>query len=288
MNEDNLEYLKKSLLYLGFAEKLNDVLQKAIERELPKFTLGASSSVWQPGSAKDNPLKDYMHFEFNFSQSKQSDMYFLNNYKAVLSRPNMPDREQTFALNNSWTTAREAYNLLSGRSVNTDIKPKEEGEEKVNVWKKLDLEVKDANGNHPQRFFYPQYGYDLPATLAKYPIKELNDPEKKDHLIKALHKGDLVQAELLIKDSTKSVFISANPEMKGLNIYDKQMKVIRDEQISPERAKEKKSEEKGASEAASLDTSTEQKGRGKTKAPENSPDPWEQDQDKTPSQKVGR
>jgi len=37
MNENNVEYLKKTLENLGFGTKLNEVLETAIRREMPTF-----------------------------------------------------------------------------------------------------------------------------------------------------------------------------------------------------------------------------------------------------------
>jgi hypothetical protein len=54
-------------------------------------------------------------------------MYFLNRYRATLKNDD-PEKEkaQTFYITkNSGITAKEAYNMLSGRAVNKDLNNKE-------------------------------------------------------------------------------------------------------------------------------------------------------------------
>ncbi|WP_256009462.1 hypothetical protein [Desertivirga xinjiangensis] len=236
MNEKNLEYLKSSLKYLGFGDKLNEVLESAIRNEMPAFKLGLNNTVTPPGASKENAgAAEHIAYEVNFAKGKNSDMYFLNDFKAVLNKPDTPPREQLFK---PWITAKEAYNLLSGRSVNKDLR-RDDQSEKVNVWAKIDLNVKDAKGNHPFRYFYPNYGYDLEKSLAKYPVKELADESKKEELINRLKKGDLAAGELQLQGKKTSIYIAANPEMKAVNLFDKKLLPIRDYHIWPELAKEK-------------------------------------------------
>ena len=278
MNEKNLDYLKNSMKYLGFGDKLNDVLEKAIRQELPKFTISLNNSIAPPGSSKDNlSERDFIRYDLSFSKSKDSDMYFLNHYQAKLQKPHTPEREHTFTLNNgNWTTAKEAYNLLSVRAVNKDIPPKDDSAEKVNIWMKLDLDVKDARGNYPVRYFYPNYGYDLVNALSKYPLTDLNDPEKKAILVSSLKKGDLGSAELLLNGKKTTVFIAANPEMKGVDIFDKKLHPVKDYHIWPELLKEKK----GGVDASLSGKTQGRKGGGKVKSEaalqDQSDKPWEQ------------
>ncbi len=274
MNEKNLDYLKNSLKYLGFGDKLNDVLEKAIRQELSKFTITLNNTISPPGIAKEDTVeRDFIRYDLSFSKSKESDMYFLNQYQAKLLKPHTPEREQVFTLNNgNWTTAKEAYNLLSGRSVNKDIPGKDADAEKVNVWAKLDLHVKDARGNYPFKNYYPNYGYDLENALAKYPIVELKDSEKKDALVSSLNKGDLGSAQLILNGKKTAVFIAANPEMKGIDIYDKKLHPVRDYHVWPELSNKEQS---------SVETNVGKAERGNAKGKKASPDdsakPWKQD-----------
>ncbi|SDM82845.1 hypothetical protein [Pedobacter antarcticus] len=117
LNEQNFEYLKKSLKYLGFGENLNSALEVRLKEGSDKFTLGASAAFATPNA------KDMVNYELRFSKSKTTDNYFLNDYQATLEKGNANGTVQepvsrVFTLNKgNDITAKEAYNLLSGRSI---------------------------------------------------------------------------------------------------------------------------------------------------------------------------
>ncbi|WP_431294522.1 hypothetical protein [Pedobacter sp. P26] len=249
MNENNLEYLKKSLDYLGFGSKLNDVLESAISRELPAFTLGINQS-YLPSQVKRNPAMaaDQMKFMLNFSRSKQSDMYFLNDYEVTLNKAgNTVPIRQVFDLErDNRITALQAYKLLSGNAIERDVYLKaENGEtpEKKKVWFKLNLDVQDAYGNHPLKKFYPEFKFDLSNAIDKYPFKGLAD-SAKDNMIKLLKNGNLAQAEMMVGKKAVQVFITANPQFKGLDVFDKNMTIIRQDEIFPNKEVERNTESK--------------------------------------------
>ncbi|MEN0053574.1 MAG: hypothetical protein AAGC65_07885 [Mucilaginibacter sp.] len=117
LNEQNFEYLKTGLKYLGFGDNLSYALEVRLKEGSDKFTLGASAAFPTPTA------KDMVNYELRFSKSKSTDNYFLNDYKASLEKGN-PDGtfqepvSRVFALNvGNDITAKEAYNLLSGRSI---------------------------------------------------------------------------------------------------------------------------------------------------------------------------
>lgn len=246
MNEKNLDYLKKVLDNLGFGTRLNEVLETAIRRELPRFTLGLNNT-YRPVEAKDQsaPRTDHIRFELNFNKAKDSDMYFLNDYLVTLRKQGEPvPRIQTFDLERDHrVTALQAWKLLSGLSFEKDVYQKQNSEEKgvekpekTRVWFKLNLDVTDAYGNHPLRSFYPEYQFNLSDSLAKYPLKGLEDPAKKEEVLKNLKYGNYQDAELTVGKKSMPVTLAANPQMKTIDIYDKNMREVRDEEIFPEKA----------------------------------------------------
>src|SRR5690606_19342669 len=94
-----------------------------------KFAIATSAQFDNKHSLKDKEYpKDTINYELHFSKSKKSDNYFLNNYAATLEKGGMDEAlRQTFYLNKgNDITAKEAYNLLSGRSVSktVEISPK--------------------------------------------------------------------------------------------------------------------------------------------------------------------
>lgn len=251
MNENNVEYLKKTLENLGFGTKLNEVLETAIHREIPTFSLGITTQM-RPAESKDpgSDRTENLNFKINFNRSKESDVYFLNDYQVKLTRKNDPIvREQTFDLaRDHRITTVQAYKLLSGLSLEKEVFLKTNtGEmEQVNpqpqktpVWLKLNLDVTDAYGNHPLRVFRPEYGYDLVKTLAKFPIKDIQSPDKLQNVLNTLRAGNYYHTDFMIGKKAVPVLIAANPQMKTLDIYDKNMNEIRQETIFPEQANAK-------------------------------------------------
>src|SRR3546814_12072482 len=107
MNEKNLDYLQKQLFTLGFKDKLNNVLEQAISKELPEFTIGLNNR-----RKGETGGFDHLRYELNFSRSKKSDLYFLNDYEVGLRKEGDPwPRVQLFDLEQHHrVTALEAYN----------------------------------------------------------------------------------------------------------------------------------------------------------------------------------
>lgn len=288
MNENNLEYLKKTLDGLGVGTKLNDVLETAIRREMPKFSLGITS-MRRPLDAKDvnAPKTDQLTFSFNFNRSKESDMYFLNTYDVTLRPYNNPvARSQSFDLaRDHRITAFQAHKLLSGLSFEKEVflRSREESEqqglpsEKIPMWFRLNLDINDAYGNHPLRTFRPEYGYDLSEALGKYPIKGLDTPDKMQEAMTALSNGNYVHTTLAIGRKSVPVSIAANPQMKTIDIYDKDMAEIRDETIFPDwaaaREKEKQQQQQAAQETVQANSEKQAESV-----------PWQQE----PEQETGR
>lgn len=138
--------------------------------------------------------------------------------------------------------------------------------EKVNMWFKLNLDVTDAYGSHPLRTFRPEYGYDLADAIGKYPLKGLDTPEKMQEAITSLKNGNYLHTDLLIGKKAVPVSVTANPQMKTIDIYDKNRIQLRDETIFPERVSKEK-----ADTGQAVASSTGQKS-GQQKEPL----PWEQ------------
>uniref|UniRef100_UPI0004692760 hypothetical protein n=1 Tax=Pedobacter jeongneungensis TaxID=947309 RepID=UPI0004692760 len=210
----------------------------------PHFTLGVTQSYTSP-RAKKNPApgSDQVRFMLNFNRSKQSDMYFLNDYEVTLNKAGsaLPIRQVFDLERDNRITALQAYKLLSGNSLERDVYTKSEnGEspEKKKVWFKLNLEVQDAYGNHPLKKFYPEFKFELSDAIDKYPFKGLTEPGK-DGMMKMLRSGHMAPAEMMVGKKAVSVLVTANPQYKGLDVYDKNMAIIRQDEIFPKREEEK-------------------------------------------------
>lgn len=241
MNEQNLEYLKKSLDYLGFGTKLNEVMESAIRKEIPKFSLGISKRFSRP-ELKDpsGVAADHVHYQLNFNRAKENDTYYLNDYTITMMKYGEQARRQhTFDLERDHRmTGQQAYRLLSGNALLKEISQKsnngDAATQKVKVWFKLDQEIQDAYGNHPLRRFYPEYNFNLSETLDKYPFQKLSAKEK-ERLILQLELGSMPLLSMKVDKRIVPVFVVANPQMKALEVYSEKMVPIRENEIFPDK-----------------------------------------------------
>jgi hypothetical protein len=233
MNQKNLDYLKDGIKYLGFGEGLNDKLAENVSKQVPQFQLNTTNEY--------GPHR--VNYALEFNKSEQSDMYFFNKYTATLQGKDGDDKSQTFYIKkNSGVTAKEAYNLLSGRAVNKDL-TNSEGQP-YNAWLQIDWSQKEANGNHKFKVVHQAYGYDLDKVLSKFPIKDLDGAVFKERLLKSLERGNLHEVVFQKGDSAERRLIEANPQFKTLNVYDLSMKklFIENEKKEAKDMKQEKSE----------------------------------------------
>jgi hypothetical protein len=217
MNEKNTEYLKDRLFFLGFGEKINGELEKNIKAQKDQFQLAID------GEFSKGDKKDVVKYLLDFSKSKENDMYFLNNYKATLKNDDsQKERSQTFYINKgTGVTAKEAYNLLEGRAVHKKLVNKQD--EPYQAWIQLSAQ-KNEQGNHKLQQYHTNYGFDLPKSLEKLPIRELTNPDQKDRLIKSLEKGNLQEVIFLRNDKEEKMFLEANPKDRNVIVYDESMR----------------------------------------------------------------
>ena len=228
MNQKNFEYLRDQVKYTGFGEGLENDLKQKIQEGKPEFKLDFKTKY---GNDKVNAT-------LNFSQSKQSDMYFFNSYQVNVQKENAAETmTQTFYINKGNNiTLKEAYNLMEGRSVNKDLTNKEG--QVYNAWIQMDFKQSEDNGNFKLKHYHQNYGYDLETALSKHPIRELSNEEYKSNLLDSLKKGNLQSATFRINGTDEKHYIEANPQFKTVNIYDSNMQRVDNRQSKKERQSE--------------------------------------------------
>lgn len=113
MENNNLEFLKKNLKFLGFGTSLNAALEAKVSEEQEFFKIGVSADF--NDRKKDGTIgKDKVNYELNFSRSTKANNYFLDSLKVTLNG----QIQNTFSLGKgNDVTAKEAYNLLNGSSI---------------------------------------------------------------------------------------------------------------------------------------------------------------------------
>jgi len=227
MNNENVEYLQKNLFNLGFGEKLHEELKNKVQQKVPEFTLKTEA----------NYNKEKLEATLYFKKSETSGIYFFNKYDTSLKSDFQSEKSQTFYVNKgAGVTFKEAYNLLSDNAVHKNLVTKEG--EQYKAWLKLDLGQKDENNNYRVERYHQNYGYDLKKVLADYPIKELNNPDAKEMLIKSLEKGNRQSVTIERNGSEEKFFIRANPKERTIDVFDKQMKPVQTESIKAKASQE--------------------------------------------------
>lgn len=221
MNQQNAEFLKERLFFLGFGDKLQSELERKIAGKEEKFNLNISAEF-----GKDD-MKKTVDYSLDFSKSKKEDMYFLNNYTATLQNEDPEKRKtQKFYLNNgTGVTAKEAFNMLEGRAVFKKNLENKAGE-KYEAWLQLNPSQKDDNGNSKVQQYHQKWNYDLEKNLARHPIKELADDVNKTELMRSLQKGNLQQVTFKTEEGEAKRFVEANPRERNVNVYDEQMRKL--------------------------------------------------------------
>ncbi|MBD1362951.1 hypothetical protein IDJ77_03935 [Mucilaginibacter sp. ZT4R22] len=204
MNTENLNYLQKQLLNLGFGEKSNDELEKNIKSGKKEFTI--------PTSQEYN--KQNVDYTLHYKAGDNNEMYFFNKYDASLRDKEM---QQTFYINKGGAiTAKEAYNLMEGRAVHKQLENSEG--EKYNAWIVIDKENKTDNGNFKLRPFTEGWNYKPERAIDKMDIVGINDEGAREKLMKSLEKGNRHQVTALKDGKEVKLYIEANPAEHRVNL----------------------------------------------------------------------
>ncbi|OXA65287.1 hypothetical protein B0A67_24610 [Flavobacterium aquidurense] len=199
--EKNNQSLHEQVQRIGFTD-LSGKIEDQIKQGHEQFTIPVSYYVNE---------KERLNHALSFSKD-QSGQYQFEGYKTTLQNESKPeeDRSQYFKVQerNSVDTT-QAYNLLAGRAV-----------QKEKSWIQLDLNDKDAGGNHRIKEFHSGYGYDLEKAVHQLPMKELSNKTEADKLKDALKQGNRQPVTLIKNGNEHRFYIEANPQFKSVNIYD--------------------------------------------------------------------
>lgn len=240
MNNENYEYLKEQVKMTGFGEGFQDELLKQMAEGKPEFQM----------EYKVKHGEKEMTYALNFKKSTTQDNYFFNSFDATLNKPG--ESVSTRFYTDQRVTAKEAFNLLEGRSVDKKYNHHEklmEGDKEVykaikdstyNVWLKLDFNDADNSGNFKMKTFGEKWGFDLEKKVTELPIKQLQDADDKNDLLNSLKKGNVQSVTFEQNGNSETRYIEANPRARTINVYDAQMQPILDtkqaKNIAPEKA----------------------------------------------------
>ncbi|MGN7986518.1 MULTISPECIES: hypothetical protein [Pedobacter] len=265
MNENNLEYLQNTLKYLGFGDSLNADLKESIAHGPVGFKIQSpTKEMPDPAKRYEPEFGDKMTYVLSFSKSKETDMYFFNSYEATLKKADTKDLiSQTFYINKGkGVTAKESYNLLSGRAVNKDVVLK--SGEKANLWLKLDFTEHTPEKGYAIDPYGKNYGFSLKETVETFHILNMEKLGFKDQLLKSLERGNLHEVSFMKNGKEVTGFVTANPKFKTLDFYDRDLGEIYSKAVDRKEPVLKEEKEKEyALEGAIEPKVEEKKGRGR-------------------------
>lgn len=166
MEQDNICEIKNQLRLLGINPEVlveND-LTTHIAAETQSFDI--CDQILFEGEAV---LKAHLYF-FKSPVTKE---FVLQKYKASLCFPDDSEKDKTHVFDRAkgtLVTLREAFNLLCGRSVFTEITPP--NGDNYSAWIQLNFAEKTLEGNYLIKRFRAYNGYDLGRLLSRYPIRK--------------------------------------------------------------------------------------------------------------------
>jgi len=214
MEQDNICEIKNQMQLLGIHPEVlaeNDLTTR-IAAETQSFDI--CDQIIFEGEAV---LKAHLYF-FKSPVTKE---FVLQKYKASLCFPDDPEKDKTQIFDRAkgfLVTLREAFNLLCGRAVFTEITPP--NGDKYSAWIQLNFAEKTLEGNYLIKRFRAYNGYDLGNLLCRYPIRELDDAALKTDIIQGLRRGDLIPVTFLKPSGrTEKKLIEFNPVHKSITIY---------------------------------------------------------------------
>ena len=266
MKMENFDYLKDQLKFNGFGEELFEALKKGMDSGSENFRLKHEK---QYGN-------DKVEATLNFRLSDQGN-YFFNSYDMALSQGHRDKPlTMTFYVFNDklkvkdgepiprpTISFKEAFNLLSGRSIYKDVAKLEKKEifgktryvptgETDKKWLVIP-DFSDKNGNQFKvKQYGKEYGFDLRISSEKYNIKEMQQEDTAVKFLGSLEKGNHTAATFMTTDGKeKNGYVEAAVRFKDLNLFDDSHKRIR--QIETPTEKVDKKEQKSISEKNDVD-----------------------------------
>ncbi|WBS74192.1 hypothetical protein PF438_14955 [Elizabethkingia meningoseptica] len=213
---DQVKYLKDQIKYLGFGEdeKIHKDLETGINSKNQEFEIKTTSDKTLPENKVDFTLK------FNKSESGG---VFLNSFNAKLTNEKNEELSHNFSVSkDSSFTAKEAINLLEGRSVKIEfLNPKSKQVEPAFVQFNFN-EPKTEKGNYYFQNFYKNYGVDTAKIVEKSNLV-FDRPEWKESAIKSLEKGNILKVKFKENDQVIEGKAVLNPQNRNLKLYDNDM-----------------------------------------------------------------
>lgn len=211
INVKNQNYLQDQIKFLGFGEELNEVLKQQLSKGQEKFKIEFPVQ-------KDNQIAEY---SLNFAKGSKDDMYFFNSFDLKLQKSDSTELNHNFQVNGTkGVTAKEALNILDGRSVKAVIEFSKAGEKEVFIQLDRNHIPKEGEENKLKlKYFGPEYGIDT-KSIIENPKFQLPNENYKEDAIKSLEKGNFVKVQFTMDSKKMDGLVSLNAQFKNVDFYD--------------------------------------------------------------------
>lgn len=286
MVQENFDFLKNQVKFTGFGEGLENPLRARMEKGEDEFTLNHKMEYGN----------DKLDATLHFSKSSEKDMYFFNKYDlAVKKEGEEKSMKQSFLVSHKHTTytAKEAYNLMSGRAVNKDMAALQkvtDGDKarykptgnRYNAWVELDFNDADKYGNFKQKIYSAPDKLDVAKALEGQPISELQNADTTKWLVDSLHKGNRREVTFIEDGNERKAFLQADPKNVAIRQFDTD-----GTELQPLKAAETQSEKQSETEQGAGQKNGQSQGVESNKSEKQNEQPGKKE-DKTEDEKKSR
>lgn len=210
-----LDILTSQVKYLGFGESEN------IREDIAKGILNNDANFIIKVPAENNAfIQNKIEFNLRFANNEKGT--FFNSYEGALSNTKTGEEKiHNFPVRANAFTAKEAVNLLEGRSVKKEFENKEN--QKTFSFIRLNFKEKLNEGNYKFNNVYPNQVKPTAELLNEVQFKNKIPEEKLQSLIKLLEKGNVVRAEFIYKGEEHKGNIVLNPVNNQISLYSENM-----------------------------------------------------------------
>lgn len=224
MKPENLKFLSDQIFYAGFGREVETRLKTAMNKGKEDIAINIKQSFKSATGEKE------ASYTLNLKKGND-DMYFFNSYDVSV------DGNKTRMFLNKGEksiTAKEAFNLLEGRSVYKQMK-NQEGVE-YNAWLLLKPES-FTEKNAKFHLYNDKYGFDLNKSMELIRGNGFYFSFDKEKTMKSLEKGNFV--EIHNADKSQVFSVAANPKDRSLDVFNSTGESIKLDNLAGKEVKDK-------------------------------------------------
>ncbi|HTF21692.1 MAG TPA: hypothetical protein VK658_26615 [Chryseolinea sp.] len=209
-NRDHENWILNELNDLGFPKTHEQELIANLRADPDKFQLNGKVNFPNYGKEKQ------MGYAIFFKKYEHHDAYHPYMYHARLEKQ---QRSQMFRITDgSGFTVRDAFNLLHGRAVNKTVRDHRDGKMRP-IWFRLDLAIKDVNGNHRiNSVSVPGHELVIARQLEQQGVAEMKDPLKRINVILSLYQGNAEPVTRHVQGKAETVYALVDPMQKTVKL----------------------------------------------------------------------